>query len=158
MSKRLPVRVAKILSLVTTLFFCSFQSFAADVTVMHPYVRAVPSGQANSAAFMVLKNSSHHDRALVAAHSNISKAVELHTHRMEDGMMRMRRIDKITIKPGQQTELKPGGLHVMFIGLQQPLSEGDMVELELVFDNGEHVGVSAPVKKVVGMGHMKKQH
>lgn len=131
-------------------------SYASNVSIMHPYVRAVPEGQPNSAAFMVLSNNTEQDRALINARSNISKAVELHTHKKEGGMMRMRRVDKIDIKANSKTVLKPGGLHVMFIGLKHQLRKGDKVQLELIFDNGETVKLSVPVKAVKGMMYKKK--
>ena len=139
--------------LVLTLI--SSSSFAASVDVVQPYIRAVPPGHPNSAAFMVLKNTSEQDRALVNAHSNVSKVVELHTHKKEGGMMRMRRVKQIDIKAGSETVLKPGGLHVMFIGLKQQLKAGDKVELELEFDNGATIKLTVPVKVVAGM--RKKQ-
>lgn len=139
--------------LVLTLI--SSSSFAASVDVVQPYVRAVPPGHPNSAAFMVLKNTSEQDRALVNAHSNVSKVVELHTHKKEGGMMRMRRVKQIDIKAGSETVLKPGGLHVMFIGLKQQLKAGDKVELELEFDDGATIKLTVPVKVVAGM--RKKQ-
>ena len=153
-------RTRKIFSKLLTLFFSllviSANSFASDLSVMHPYARAVPEGHPNSAAFMVIKNSGNEDRALVNARSNISKVVELHTHKKEKGMMRMRRVDQIDVKAGSKTVLKPGGLHVMFIGLKQQLKVGDKVDLELVFDNGQTMKLSVPVKKVKGMMHKKK--
>ena len=139
--------------LVLTLISAS--SFADNVTVIQAYARAVPPGHPNSAAFMVLKNTSEHDRALINARSNISKVVELHTHKKEGGMMRMRQVKKIDIKAGSETVLKPGGLHVMFIGLKQQLKAGDKVELELEFDNGATIKLTIPVKMVAGM--RKKQ-
>ena len=131
-------------------------SYAGNISVMHPHVRAVPEGQPNSAAFMVIKNNTGQDRALINAQSNISKAVELHTHKKEGGMMRMRRVNTIDIKANSKTVLKPGGLHIMFIGLNHQLNKGDKVKLDLTFDNGETVKLSVPVKVVKGMMHKKK--
>lgn len=131
-------------------------SYASNISVMHPHVRAVPEGQPNSAAFMVIKNNTNQDRSLINARSNISKAVELHTHKKEGGMIRMRRVNEIDIKANSKTVLKPGGLHIMFIGLKHQLNEGDKIELELIFDNRETVKLSVPVKVVKGMMHKKK--
>ena len=73
--------------------------------------------------------------------------------------MRMRRVKQIDIKAGSTTELKPGGFHVMFIGLKQALNVGDKVYLELVFDDGEVTKLSIPVKMVAGMHKpMKMNH
>jgi len=143
---------------ILTLSLLSASSYAdGSISVMHPYVRAVAPGHPNSAAFMVLKNTSEQDRSLVTARSNVSKVVELHTHKKEGGMMRMRQVDKIVIKAGSKTVLKPGGLHVMFIGLKQELKTGNKVDLELEFDNGEKIKLSVPIKIVAGM-HKKQMH
>jgi len=118
------------------------------ISVTEVYARAVPPGQPTSAAFMTLHNPQTSDRALVEARSKAAKNVELHTHTMDGGMMRMRRIDRIDIKAGGTTELKPGGLHVMLIGLQQPMPAGSSIALELVFDDGSVLLVDAPVRDV----------
>ena len=139
------------------LIVVSTSGFAADIVAKHARVRAVPAGQVNSAAFMMLKNNSSEDRLLVSAHSDISKAVELHTHKKEGGMMRMRQVDSIAIKAGSKTVLKPGGLHIMFIGLKHGLKAGENVELKLVFDNKTELALTVPVKMVKGM-HKKGMH
>ena len=160
--------VAKCFSIFRTLFTLFFaalvstSSFAADLTVEKAHVRAVPEGMINSAAFMVIKNTSSHDRSIVGASSNISKVVELHTHKKEGGMMRMRQIDSIAVKANSETVLKPGGLHIMFIGLKQGLKVGEKVKLELKIDDGSKVNLTVPVQMVAGMRkmpmHQKKQH
>jgi len=146
----------KVILLFFSLTALPISSYADSVVVIHPYARAVPEGQPNSAAFMVLKNDTNQDRALIDAKSSVSNFVELHTHRKEGGMMRMRRVEKIEIKANSKTILKPGGLHVMFIGLKQQLTQGDVVDLELFFDNGKTTKLSVPVKIVKGMKHKKK--
>ena len=57
------------------------------------YTRAVPPGQPNSAAFMQITNHDSIDHALVGAGSAVSEVAELHTHTMEEGMMKMRQVD-----------------------------------------------------------------
>lgn len=140
------------------LVLISANSFAGDISVIDAYARAVPAGQPNSAAFMILENSGAEDRALVGALSSVSKVVELHTHLKEGGMMRMRRVDKIEIKAGSKTVLKPGGLHVMFIGLNKALTQGDKVDLALIFDDGNQIRLKLPVKMVAGMQPKKPMH
>ncbi|MEN8167933.1 MAG: copper chaperone PCu(A)C [Pseudomonadota bacterium] len=128
---------------------------AADrVEVKAPYVRAVPPGQPNSASFMMLHNGDSQDHALVGAESPVAKVVELHTHTMVDGMMRMRQVEKIELPAGKMTGLQPGGLHIMLIGLQQTLTPGEDIPLNLLFEDGSKAAVSAPVRKL--QMHMKK--
>jgi copper(I)-binding protein len=122
------------------------------------YVRAVPPGTPNSAAFMTIKNPSGSDNALVSAASPASKVVELHTHIVEDGMMKMRQIPQIDLPAGKDAVLKPGGLHIMLIGLNGDLTPGEQVELNLNFADGSQQKLSAPIKSLKGMKMPMKQH
>jgi len=132
----------------TALCLAASRLFAADVGVEDPYARAVPPGQPNSAVFMVLTNSGAEPRALVAAESDAAGTVELHTHSMADGMMKMRRIERIELPAGEPVTLKPGGLHVMLIGLAEQLTPGMTVDLTLVFDDDSRQSVTAPVRRI----------
>jgi copper(I)-binding protein len=133
-----------------------------EVTFNDPYVRGVPPGQPNSAAFMQIVNKGSSDHALVSGSSPASEEVELHTHTMEGGMMRMRQVEKIELPAGQTVSLQPGGLHVMLIGLKQELAPGEEVELTLIFEDGSEVTMKAPVRKLQmkmkPMEHGKMSH
>ena len=131
-------------------------TFANDIKVQNAYVRATPPKLPNSAAFMKLKNSSDKDISLINAKSNVSKVVELHTHDMKDGVMKMYKVPKINVPANGETTLKPGGFHVMFIGLHHPLKKGKEVTFTLEFSNGETQTITAPIKTV--MGGMKHNH
>jgi len=115
------------------------------VEVVAPYVRAVPPGVPNSAAFMTLRNTGSRALTLVGASSPVAQAVELHAHQMNDGVMSMRRIDEIAIAPLGKVVLKPGGLHIMLIGLTRALKPGSPVELTLHFADGSKKKLAAPV-------------
>lgn len=130
---------------------------AADifVEVEEPYVRAVPAGQPNSAAFMTLVNDSMTAYKLKSASSPVAETVELHTHTNNNGVMEMRKIDEIEIPAGGKVELKPGGLHIMLIGLKQELKVGEEVEITLNYADGSSEKVEAEIKEVTppaGMG------
>jgi len=136
---------------VILLVLCSVLSvFAMDIKIENPYVRATPPNLPNSAAFMTLKNVSNENISIVKATSNISKVVELHTHDMKDGVMKMYQIPKIDIFAHGETTLKPGGLHIMFIGLYNPLKKGEEVTFTLEFSNGKTQTITAPIKTVMG--------
>jgi periplasmic copper chaperone A len=122
------------------------------ISVTDPYARAVPPGQPNSAVFMQIRNDGADDRALLFAASAVSEVVELHTHRMEDGMMKMRRVDQVALPAGETVTLAPGGLHVMLIGLKRQLQPGDDVPLTLTLDDGSELSLTAPVRNVMPMG------
>ena len=140
------------LSLLTT----SLQIAAeGTLSVGDPYIRAVPPGQTNSAAFMTIENRGDEPRALVAAESSASGVVELHTHLEEDGMMKMRRVDRIDLPAGETVTLEPGGLHLMLIGLTQDLKPGDELELTLIYDDDGRQQIKVPVRQIK---MMQKHH
>ncbi len=144
------------LALLASAGLASAGGVADQVMVSDAYTRAVPPGQPNSASFLTVINHSSQGAALVGASSSAAKVVELHNHTMNNGMMQMRRVDKIDLPAGGTVKLQPGGYHVMMIGLHKDLKPGDMVELKLVFADGSEKAVMAPVKKLqMKMGGMK---
>lgn len=140
--------------------------FASSIEISQGYVRATPPNLPNSAAFMKIKNTSEQNIDLLWAKSNAAENVELHTHEMKNGMMRMYQVPKIDIKAHAQTHLQPGGFHIMLLGLKnKPLKEGEHVTLTLGFSNGEEQTITLPIKTVMsgmmnhkGMDHSKMNH
>ncbi|WP_372880670.1 copper chaperone PCu(A)C [Psychromonas sp.] len=133
--------------LVSGLLLLSTQVFATQLSVEDAYVRATPPNSKNSAAFMVINNTGNEEVKLIAAASDIADRVELHTHIHADGMMKMRQVPEVSIQAQNTVALQPGGYHVMFVNLKQPLKEGQSVAILLYFDNGEQIKVNAPIKK-----------
>jgi len=129
-------------------------SYAKGVNVDDPYVREVPPGQMTSASFLTLKNDSDKEIALIKATSNVAKNVELHEHVQENGMMKMRQVEKISVPANGTTTLKPGGYHIMLIGLTRKIKSGDMIDINLEFDDGSKQSIKADVRKIM-MGMMK---
>jgi periplasmic copper chaperone A len=96
---------------------------------------------------MSIENHAAADTSLVSASADAARVVELHKMELEDGMMKMRRVESIRIPAGGQVELKPGGYHLMVIGLKRELKEGDEVELTLRFTGDVVKTLSVPVRK-----------
>ena len=144
------------LKLLMILMLAISSTWASSLMVNSAYVRATPPGVPNSAAFMMLMNHSDKDISVVGASSSVAKTLELHTHDMVNGVMRMYQVEKIDVEKNGHTMLKPGGFHIMFLGLNKPLAEGENVDLELTLSNGEKIKLEAPVKKV--MSGMKMNH
>ncbi len=132
----------------------SASAFAADIKVMDAWARA-SAGMANAgAAFMIIKNKGDSD-TLVAAKADVSKRVELHTHTMVDGVMKMREVEGGIDIPGYGMQmLKPGSYHVMLMGLHAPLKEGTSFPLTLSFKSGYETTVDVQIKSPSAMGGM----
>ena len=112
---------------------------AADISLDHVRARDTKPGTNNSAIFMDIKNASNADVKLVGVHSSVCKSTEIHTHKMENGMMAMVQVEDAIIPKNGETKLAPGGLHIMLMDLNRPIKDGDNVDLELKFSNGESI-------------------
>jgi copper(I)-binding protein len=120
----------------------------AQVTVKDAWVRASVPQQKATGAFMQLQAAS--DTRLVSVSSPVTPIAEVHEMAMQDNVMKMRPVPAIELPAGKAVELKPGSYHVMLMDLKEPLKEGQIVPLTLVFEgkNGqrETVEVKAPVR------------
>jgi len=108
------------------------QPAEAKIAIAEPYARA---GIPNGAVFMTLKNEGGAEDVLVSAATEVAETVELHESKMdENGVMKMSPVPNIPVPANGSTTLKPGGLHVMLIGMQQELAVGDTFSLTLNFE------------------------
>lgn len=104
----------------------------------------LPAGP-NGAAYMTLVNAGDGDARLISAATDVAESAELHESSMQDGTMSMEEVDGVDIPAGGQAVLEPGGLHIMLLGVDQDLAEGDTVELTLTFEGADEQVVSAEV-------------
>lgn len=133
------------------------------IAVSGAWSRATPAQAPTGAAFMTITNTGAESDRLVAANAKVSKTVELHLHMEMGGVMRMRPVEAIDIRPGKAVTLEPGGLHVMLIGLAAPLGQGDSFPLTLAFEKAGDVTVTVDVQGAgamagPGMMHDPKLH
>lgn len=122
----------------------SFKLGAIDIG--HPWARPTAAGQAAGGGYLKLTNAGAADR-LLSASSEVAASVELHTMTMDGNVMRMRQVEGIDVPAGQTVELKPGGLHIMFMGLKAPLKVGDKFPLKLKFEKAGEVTVTVNVEQ-----------
>jgi periplasmic copper chaperone A len=144
-------------TLITALLSLGSAAFAQTQTapkVEAAWARPTVNGQAGGGGFLKITGTSQPDR-LLSITAKISKAVELHSMEMEGNVMRMRQIDAIEIPAGKTVELKPGGLHVMFVGLTQTLKNGATIPLTLRFEKGGEVKVDMKVMNPAGVAAMQ---
>ena len=114
----------------------------SDGICKQPWSRAT-AGQ-NGAVFMSLGCIA--GDTLLKAESDVAERVELHTHIQEGDTFRMREVDSIEVPAGKQVELKPGGLHLMLMGLKKELEKGQSFEVTLHFKKAGTQKITVPVK------------
>ncbi|MCT4558295.1 MAG: copper chaperone PCu(A)C [Pelagimonas sp.] len=122
-------------------------AFAGDIMIKDPYARSAGKMAKAGAAFMVIENMGAEDDRLINATSDVSKKVELHTHKeVSDGVMKMVHVEEgFAIPAGGKHMLKRGGDHVMFMGLNGPMEHGDTVSVTLTFEKAGDMVVEIPV-------------
>ncbi|MBF0193671.1 MAG: copper chaperone PCu(A)C [Magnetococcales bacterium] len=122
------------------------------IMVLKPWARASAGMAKAGAAFMLIKNHTIHNDKLISASANVSERTELHTHLNENGIMKMRKVEHINLPKYEQVALKPGGFHIMFINLNNPLKEGDKFPVALEFKKAGKIEVQVEVKTAGAMG------
>jgi len=132
---------------------------AGALTIEHPFARA--SAARNGAAYMTIANGGGAPDRLLRARTDAAAKVELHTIVKQGDVMQMREVQAIDVPAGGKAELKPGGFHVMLLGLARPLVEGQTFALVLEFEKAGAVPVTVNVEKAgaaQGQGHGGHHH
>ena len=101
----------------------------ADVAVRESWVRGTTPAQKATGAFMEISSSD--EAVLVSVSSPLAGVVEIHTTKMENGVMKMRLVPRLDLPAGQVVKLQPGGNHVMLMDLRQQMKKGDVVPITL---------------------------
>lgn len=118
----------------------------------HPWTRATPQAAPTGAGFLTIANTGGTADRLVRVEATAASKVEIHEMAVIDGVMKMRPLDQgIEIPAGGKVELKPGGFHVMFIGLAAPFQKDAKIPGRLVFEKAGAVDVEFQVE-AMGQG------
>jgi len=113
------------------------------------WARATPKGATVGGGYFTLANTGNAADRLVGGTSDVSNRFEIHEMSMEKGVMKMREMTSgIEIKPGQTVRFEPSGYHIMFVGLKQPLKEGDHIKATLQFAKAGHASVDFVVESM----------
>jgi len=115
--------------------------------ISHPWTRATPATAQSGGGFLTITNKGTAPDRLIAARSTVSERVEVHEVRMEGSVMRMRELEKgLEIPAGATVMLKPGGYHIMFMGLKAPLAKDAKVPVTLVFEKAGSLDIQLDVQ------------
>lgn len=125
---------------------------AGDMTVIHPAIPETPPGARSAAGYFTLVNGGDAPDSLIEVRADVP-AVGLHRSESVDDVMTMTPVDRVEVAPGAEVVFAPGGLHVMFMGLEAPMGEGDMVPATLVFERAGPVEVEFSVDARETMDH-----
>jgi len=136
------------LTLAASAVFLAMPALACDGFEIHDaFVRTSTMMSNSGAAFMEMHNHGNADCHLVGARTDVSQVTELHTHVIDaNGVARMMQVeDGFMIPAGESHLLQRGGDHVMLMGLPQPLTQGQMVTMTFVFEDGSEATAQVAV-------------
>lgn len=136
-----------VLALVGLPCLAAFAGDHAAVTISGAWVRALPPGQPNTAAYLAIENQGKTSVAVVGASAEVASSVEFHTTIEVEGYQRMAQLEQLELGPGESLVLAPGGIHLMLLGLDHMPVPGDSVPLCLHLSGGGEVCTSAQVRK-----------
>jgi periplasmic copper chaperone A len=149
MARFFSIALAAVLSVVA--LPVSAQQFkAGDITIDRAWSRATPKGAAVGVGYFVIHNHGATADKLTGGSADFAAGVSVHEMTKDNGVMRMRELTSgLEIPANGEIALSPGGYHIMFTGLKQPLEKGASVKASLTF---EHAGTIAVEFVVGGVG------
>ncbi len=128
---------------------CGDDDAGGGVSASDVWARSTAPDASTAAFYLEIRNDADAADALTGAATDVCDMVEIHTMTMVDNVMSMMPADaeELTIEAGESLILEPGGLHVMCMGLREPLAVDDQVDLELSFGSGATLDVTADIRE-----------
>ena len=126
---------------------------AGSLKIGHPWSRATPAGAKVGGGYLSIENTGPVADRLVAVSVPFAARSEIHEMAVKDGIMTMRPLDQgVEVPAGAKVEFKPGGYHIMFMELKQPLKQGDSMKGTLTFEKAGTVDVEFKVDSIAAKG------
>ncbi|PZR08484.1 MAG: hypothetical protein DI532_21980 [Azospirillum brasilense] len=121
------------------------------IGIEQPWARAAVQG-GTGGVFLTIRNTGTAPDRLLSASSPLPRAAELHTTVRDGDVMRMQPVQAIEIPAGGSVTLRPGGLHLMLVGLSAPMRMGEAVPVTLTFEHAGAITVQVPVQAAGATG------
>jgi periplasmic copper chaperone A len=120
---------------------------AGDLVITQAWSRATPNGAKIAGGYLTIENKGAAPDRLIGGSGDVAGKVEVHEMAMDNGVMKMRPLEKgLAIEPGKTVKLAPGGYHLMMFDLKGPLKQGDKVPVTLEFEKAGKVTISLDVQ------------
>lgn len=149
---KIQVSIAFLAALVATA-----PAMAGPVSVDSPWLRETAPGAKAGGGYALIRNTGKAEDRLLGGRTAVAASVDVHSMTMDGNIMRMRPVSGgLAIAPGGSVALKPGGYHLMLMGLKRPLKQGETVTITLRFAKAGEVPVRfrvEPIDHQLGAGH-----
>ena len=117
-----------------------------DLYIRHPWTRVTPPGAKVAAGYLEIRNSGKEVDRVVGASTPYADRVEFHVMAHEGDVMKMREVRSLEVPAGQRLTLRPGGLHLMIVGLKRPLAKDERIPLTLRFERAGAIRIELTVQ------------
>jgi len=135
----------------------SAQEYRLDPFLIdRPIARATAPGATTGVVFFTISNAGNTTDRLLRASTPIAARVALHQMAVDEGMMKMRAVPSLELRPGARLELQPGGYHLMLLDLKQPLKAGEKFPITLIFERAGALTVPVQVEPLGAMPGVRK--
>lgn len=146
------IRLVAILSVLSCFLVAAFgdEAFSTEqqrLAVEDAWAPPSLDGASVGTAFVTIANHGDKDLTIHSLSSPVATTVELHTHVMENGKMQMRRVEPMEIPAHGTLSMKPGGLHLMLIGLRRPITDSETITVTLKLTDGYSQSIAFPVSQ-----------
>ena len=131
----------------------TMNGLAGDLIVAEAWARETPPGKSMTAAYGRLQNFGDETLVVIGVSAEVAAHSSLHETRIERDRSTMRPVSNVTIAPGEEVGLTPGGMHVMLMKLDAPLVEGESIDICFKLENNEDACSAFPIAKRKTMGH-----
>jgi len=138
-----------------------------DLVIGDVWAAETPGDAKTGAVYFKIANGGTQGDSLISVSTPVAAKAELHAHRIVGNNMQMRPIMGIALAAKQTYTLKPGGTHVMLIGLKKPLNDGNRFPMTLLFKSAGSIkvnvrvglpsGVSGSTRKPKGLESYRRQ-
>lgn len=123
----------------------------AIIVVDHPWARATPRGAKTGAVYLTVVNNGSSTDRLLGATTPVADKVQFHSASEENGISHMREMRAVDVAARTEVPFRPGGMHIMLVGLKQPLKQGVTFSMTLTFEKAGKRELTVPVAGVGAM-------
>lgn len=138
--------------LIATVLFAGVTAASAEIRVEGVWSRATAPGLDRGAVYFALENTGRRGDRLVGVSTPRAPRAELHQTIEEGGNSRMVHTPEVRIPAEGELIFEPGGRHVMLMGLDNALTEGETFDLTLELEREGAVTLTVDVLAPTAMG------
>jgi copper(I)-binding protein len=143
---------------VFILLFYAQPLLADGIVIKDSWVREAPPNSRVLAGYFTLLNDDKKDHVIISTRSKDFVEIEIHLSKVQQGMMKMEKQDKVLLPKGEMFHFKPGGYHLMLIKPKRKLRSGDKVEIILELEGGREISDTFIVRKDINKPMQSMHH